>query len=83
MTICLTCNRYLMDASSCTADSIRFPDGKVADALPYGQETDPPVGERCPECGVERGGFHHPGCPVAECPRCGEPLDGCGCLDGE
>lgn len=81
MTLCLTCKRYFMDADTCTADGIRFPDGEAIEAVPYGAESPPPDADRCPACGVDRGGYHHPGCDVAECPRCGDELAACGCLD--
>ncbi|HEU4675823.1 MAG TPA: hypothetical protein VFS29_07545 [Motilibacteraceae bacterium] len=37
--------------------------------------------ERCGDCNVRRGGTHHPGCDVAECPVCHEQLFSCGCWD--
>jgi hypothetical protein len=35
----------------------------------------------CPDCGTPRGGFHHMGCRVERCPRCGDSLLACGCFD--
>lgn len=35
---------------------------------------------RCRDCGVAKGGMHHPGCFAECCPRCGGQLVGCGCL---
>lgn len=81
MTLCLTCNRYLMDADSCTASCIRFPDGEELDPIPYGEEAAEEGPDRCPDCGVDHAGYHHPGCEVASCPRCGGKLVSCGCLD--
>ncbi|MGN6334022.1 MAG: hypothetical protein ACTHOD_20600 [Motilibacteraceae bacterium] len=37
--------------------------------------------ERCGDCNVRRGGTHHPGCDVAECPVCQQQLFSCGCWD--
>lgn len=37
----------------------------------------------CRDCGVALGEFHHPGCPVEECPRCGDRYVECDCETGE
>lgn len=41
------------------------------------------IGTRCHDCGADEGGYHHPGCDMEKCPRCGGQLTGCGCLDEE
>jgi hypothetical protein len=40
------------------------------------------TGDRCPECGAPRGGVHHSGCPLEQCPRCRGQLIACRCLQG-
>lgn len=55
---------------------VEYPDGKKLKPLPYGGP-----GERCHDCGIARGGNHHPGCDMEKCPRCGGQLISCGCLD--
>jgi hypothetical protein len=35
--------------------------------------------ERCSDCNVKVGEFHHPGCDWEECPRCNRQLISCTC----
>jgi len=39
----------------------------------------PRARSRCGDCGVARGGLHHPGCDLQRCPRCRGQLISCGC----
>lgn len=75
--ICRHCLRNMASrrVTSCAANqTIRFPDGKVIQAAPHANT------DRCGDCNVKRGGFHHPGCDRERCPRCGGQLISCGCL---
>lgn len=38
---------------------------------------------RCPDCAVDVGEFHLPGCDVEVCPRCKGQAIGCGCSDND
>ena len=78
---CAYCRRDTAAGEGCTTDRITFPDGVVLDAIPYGEESVSHVTDRCPGCEATREGYHHPFCPVEECPRCGRRLMRCGCLD--
>jgi len=35
---------------------------------------------KCHDCCTPAGGFHHPGCDMERCPKCGGQLITCGCL---
>jgi hypothetical protein len=90
MALCEYCNHDMSDNTviSCEGNTIvEFPDGVTLPGIPY----DPPYGgkeQRCHDCGIMRGGFHHPGCDMEKCPRCPHDNEGnrrqlisCGCLD--
>lgn len=82
MATCTYCEQEMLVAASCSVTEPHV-DG-VAQPLPrWGAETGygrlpRPLG-RCGDCGVEPGGAHHPGCDLAQCPRCRGQLLSCGC----
>lgn len=82
---CSSCGREFERARSCTTATIPYPDGSRLPAIRYGRETDQfaPREDRCPDCGVAHGGYHHPFCEVERCPRCNGRLMTCGCLDSD
>jgi hypothetical protein len=58
-------------------------------AVRYGDETGTPAcqpedrpdwPQRCHDCAVADGGYHHAGCFAEECPACGGQRFGCPCL---
>ncbi|MES2765227.1 MAG: hypothetical protein V4642_05130 [Bacteroidota bacterium] len=89
MSICNICNQEMLTASSCEnktvlgLDAIRF--GDERDVFIEGRQVamKPVPTEKCRDCGVSQGGYHHRGCCVEQCPNCWEQVFCCGCLDAE
>jgi hypothetical protein len=79
MTACTWCHGEMTTAVSCNVDALHRK-GRRIDMIPYGNERHwPPTSDRCGDCGTLRGGWHHPGCDIQECPSCGGQLLSCGC----
>jgi hypothetical protein len=79
MAVCAWCQGEMETAISCVVDVLhkkgrRFP-------LPCfgGGSKQRSTGDRCGDCGVLRGGWHHPGCDLQRCPACRHQLISCGC----
>ncbi len=86
MAKCEACGREMLIAPSC--DPLPITDeGKTYARIPYGEGTwfgkdglsRDRIPERCGDCGVKLGGYHHPGCDREECPVCHEQRMGCDC----
>ena len=84
---CNCCDKDTSDETTitCTAnEGIMFPDGSLLPPVVYGVTPgfDDEIAERqrCSGCGVKLAGFHHPGCKMERCPRCGDSIISCGCL---
>jgi hypothetical protein len=87
MPTCGFCDREMNESESCTKNVILYPDSTKDDgghwlfAVPFGDERRGVVDDldrsdepRCHDCGVQLGGFHHPGCDVEESPQSGDQL---------
>lgn len=83
MTICGWCNKHMGGKISSCDENVKVDFGtSVMDPIKYGDETRAKFeNERCHDCKVTKGGIHHPGCDVEECPKCHKQLISCGCLD--
>jgi hypothetical protein len=81
MAICDLCDQEMLTATSCSIEVLHRK-GVAHERAPWGSERRlgwrVRRGERCGDCRVEPGGFHHLGCDLAECPICLEQLLSCG-----
>jgi hypothetical protein len=79
MAICEWCHGEMTVATSCSVNAFHR-NGRRFHMVPFGDESGRPTsGDRCGDCGVSRGGWHHPGCDLQPCPACGRQLISCGC----
>lgn len=76
--ICATCGGRIGEASTCRGAEIELADGLYR-PVPWGAAADAAPAEACPGCGVEAGGYHHPGCTEELCPSCFRALLRCDC----
>jgi hypothetical protein len=85
MAICKFCEQEMHEASGCVLNPINTVDG-LLEPIKFGDEKDPWRKEyatkvlRCGDCATTPGNYHHAGCDIEECPRCGGQILSCDCL---
>ena len=82
MAKCEVCEQEMRLSNSCTANAIILGtqgDFYERDASYYDDN------DRCHDCGIinRKGNFHHLGCDIERCPKCGHQLISCGCSEDQ
>ncbi|GJM36883.1 MAG: hypothetical protein DHS20C19_02500 [Acidimicrobiales bacterium] len=78
MAVCHWCDEEMPKGGSCSVAELHRGGTSVA-MIPFGDERPRWSGEKCGDCGVRRGGFHHPGCDIQRCAVCRGQMLSCGC----
>lgn len=82
MAICEDCGREMLDPKTTTCDFNGFRVEETGEIL-LRDMVRSNRGGRCHDCGISlrRGNYHHFGCDMENCPKCGGQLISCGCFD--
>lgn len=76
--VCRWCRKRMDVGAGCKVVAFDdFADKKVRERIPYTEGKD-----HCHDCNVRPGQFHHPGCDMERCPKCGGQAIGCDCTAG-
>jgi hypothetical protein len=72
MAVCEDCSQDMLSAPGCSVDAL------ILQGQRYSRRT-ARRGRRCGDCNAAGARFHHLGCDLEDCPRCGHQLITCGC----
>lgn len=80
MNECFRCGKQPATVDGCAdARVLTFADGQSRHPVRVGEERWLTGATACPDCHASIGAYHHPGCAVEACPRCGHHYRECGC----
>jgi len=72
---CMDCKKVMLTAKGCTYTHIKINNLWYERNTKHWQDPD----KRCHDCAAKYGQYHHYGCDMERCPKCGGQLISCGC----